>query len=50
MGLAYGACDAPDAPTARRVSALIDPDGRIARFWPKVKPADHPAEVLAAVP
>jgi len=34
--------------TARR-TFLVDPDGRIARTWPKVKPAGHAAEVLAAL-
>jgi len=32
-----------------RVTFLIGPDGRIARIWPKVKPEDHPDEVLAAL-
>lgn len=34
--------------TARR-TFLIDPDGRIARVWPKVKPEGHAAEVMAAL-
>lgn len=34
--------------TARR-TFLIDPQGRIARTWPKVKPEGHAAEVLAAL-
>jgi peroxiredoxin Q/BCP len=32
-----------------RVTFLIGPDGRIAKIWPKVKPEEHAAEVLAAV-
>jgi len=32
-----------------RSSYLIDPDGRIARAWPKVKADGHAAEVLAAL-
>ena len=32
-----------------RVSFLIGPDGRIRKTWPKVKPDEHPAEVLAAL-
>jgi peroxiredoxin Q/BCP len=32
-----------------RSTFLIDPDGRIARVWPKVKPEGHAAEVLAAL-
>ena len=34
--------------TARR-TFLVDPDGRIARVWPKVKPEGHAADVLAAL-
>jgi peroxiredoxin Q/BCP len=32
-----------------RTTFLIAPDGRIARVWPKVSPAGHAAEVLAAL-
>jgi peroxiredoxin Q/BCP len=32
-----------------RVTFLIGPDGRIRKIWPKVKPADHAREVLAAL-
>jgi len=32
-----------------RVTFLIGPDGRINRIWPKVKPAVHAQEVLAAL-
>jgi peroxiredoxin Q/BCP len=32
-----------------RITYLIGPDGTVARRWDRVKPADHPAEVLAAV-
>jgi len=32
-----------------RASFLIGPDGAIRAIWPVVKPADHPAEVLAAL-
>ena len=32
-----------------RSTFLIDPEGRIARVWPKVKPEGHPDEVLAAL-
>jgi peroxiredoxin Q/BCP len=31
-----------------RTTFLIDPDGKIARIWPKVKVAGHAEEVLAA--
>ena len=32
-----------------RVTFLIDPKGRIAKIWPKVKPASHPNDVLEAI-
>jgi len=32
-----------------RTTFLVDPDGRIARTWPKVKPEGHAAEVIAAL-
>ncbi len=32
-----------------RVTFLIGPDGRIRKIWPKVKPEEHVAEVLAAL-
>jgi len=32
-----------------RVTFLIGPDGRIKKIWPKVKPAQHAEEVLAAL-
>lgn len=34
--------------TARR-TFLIDPEGSVARVWPKVKPEGHAAEVLVAL-
>jgi peroxiredoxin Q/BCP len=33
----------------QRATFLIDPDGKIAKVWPKVKPDGHAAEVLAAI-
>ncbi len=32
-----------------RVTFLIGPDGKIKQIWPKVKPEEHAAEVLAAL-
>jgi peroxiredoxin Q/BCP len=46
VGLAYGACDDPTAPTARRISYLIGPDGRVKKAYPKVNAAAHPEEIL----
>jgi len=33
----------------QRATFLIDAEGTIAKVWPKVKPAEHAAEVLAAI-
>jgi peroxiredoxin Q/BCP len=35
---------------ARRITYLIDKDGKIARVWPSVNPVGHSAEILAAIP
>ena len=32
-----------------RVTFLIDPEGRVARVWDKVKPEGHAEAVLAAL-
>lgn len=50
VGVAYGAADDASARSATRISYLIDPDGKIAKVYPKVKPAEHPDEVLADLP
>lgn len=49
LGMAYGACDSPDAGYARRISYVIDESGVIRHVLPKVDPASHTAEVLALV-
>jgi thioredoxin-dependent peroxiredoxin len=33
----------------QRATFLIDPDGKVARVWPRVKPEGHAAEVLEAL-
>ena len=47
IGMASWACDAKDAQSARRISYLIGPDGKVKKAYPKVNPAAHPDEVLA---
>lgn len=47
--MAYGACDAPDAPRARRITYVIGPEGTIRYFVEDVKAAEHPALVLASL-
>lgn len=48
--LAYGACETPQARSARRISYVIgwDPDGsaKILAAYPAVSPASHAREVL----
>ena len=44
--MAYGAADDPKARSAKRVSCLIDEEGRVLRYYPQVSPRDHVAEVL----
>jgi peroxiredoxin Q/BCP len=34
---------------ARRITYLIGKDGKVKQVWPKVTPAGHAAEILAAV-
>ena len=48
VSISYGAAKGPGQWFARRVSYLIDPEGRIARVFEKVRPAWHADEVLAA--
>jgi peroxiredoxin Q/BCP len=47
IGLAYGACDNVKAGNAKRISYLIDEQGKILRAYDSVSPRNHPAEVLA---
>lgn len=47
VGLAYGAADDAAAQYAKRISYLIDPQGRVKKAYPKVNAAAHPEEILA---
>jgi peroxiredoxin Q/BCP len=47
LGMAYGACDSPSAEYARRISFLIDEQGKILRTYDPVRAAEHPGQVLA---
>ena len=46
VGLAYGACEKRDAAAAKRISYLIDAEGKIEKAYPKVDPTKHPEEAL----
>ena len=50
VGTAYGADDAKEPGYARRISYLIGPDRKIVKVYGTVKPAAHPAQVLADLP
>ena len=41
LGMAYGACNNPQARHAARISVLIDESGKIARIYTQVNPRDH---------
>lgn len=47
LGLAYGACDAVDAKYPKRITYVIDREGRIKAALAKVDPKTHTTEVLA---
>lgn len=47
--MAYGACQDPKDEYAKRISYVIDPDGRIAQAYPKVSPKSHPKEILESL-
>lgn len=49
IGMAYGAAEKPDDGFARRISYLIDPNGKIAKVWGKVTPKGHASDVLSSV-
>jgi len=47
--MAYGACDRPDAPAARRISYVIGADGKVQQVWGKVDVKAHVEQVFAAI-
>lgn len=47
LGLAYGACHDREASRARRISYLIDEQGKILKVYDPVNARTHPDEVLA---
>ena len=49
VSMSYGAAKKPRQWFARRISYLIDPEGRIARVFGKVRPGRHPDDVLATL-
>lgn len=49
LGLAYGACDAPDARSARRITYVIGANGRIEQAIETRDPGGQAAALLGSV-
>jgi peroxiredoxin Q/BCP len=49
MGVAYGAADDTNAGNARRVGVVIDAQGRIKEWLPKVDARSYPQDVLKRI-
>ena len=47
--MAYGACDDPKTASARRVGVVIDPEGKVKEYLPKVDAASYPEQVLKRI-
>ena len=47
--MAYGACDAPAALSAKRITYVIGPDGKVLQAYPKVDPKSHPKAILESL-
>jgi thioredoxin-dependent peroxiredoxin len=46
IGTQYGAADSPDAQNARRITYVINPEGKVSQVHGKVNAAKHPEELL----
>ncbi len=46
LGVAFGAAESPSQANAKRVTVLIDPQGKVQRFYPKVDVKSHPEQIL----
>lgn len=46
IGMAYGACDEPTAQYAKRITYVIDPEGRIAQAIEQVNAREHPEQLI----
>lgn len=45
--MAYGACISAKAPAAKRITYLINPEGRVEKSWTDLKPPEHARAVIA---
>ena len=46
IGMAYGACETPDAQHAKRMTFVIGPDGKILQVHAQVNARQHPEDLL----
>jgi peroxiredoxin Q/BCP len=46
LAIAYGAAADANAGAPKRITVVVDPDGKVAKVYPAVKPAEHPRQVL----
>jgi peroxiredoxin Q/BCP len=49
MAMAYGAAADANAKTAARVGVIIDPDGKVKEWFPKVNAVAFPQEALKLI-
>ncbi len=49
IGIAYGAADNAEAGFAKRISYVIDPEGKIGHVFAEVDVKAHAGDVLAAI-
>lgn len=49
MGVAYGAAEPGGTGGAKRVGCVIDPQGKVKEWLPKVDAASYPRDVLARI-
>ncbi|MSS71230.1 MAG: peroxiredoxin [Candidatus Latescibacteria bacterium] len=46
IGMAYGACDSPDAKTPKRMTFVVGPDGKLLQVHAQVNAREHPEALL----
>ena len=49
MAVAYGAADPGQTTYPRRVGLVIDPQGKVKEYLPKVDAASYPSDVLKRI-
>jgi peroxiredoxin len=49
IGLSYGACESLQDRSAKRITYVIDPQGKIIQTYAKVNASSHPEEVLKSL-